>query len=326
MALPIIPEEVKLMLKKQKYHIVGKHSAVKKCRWLHKSLTENKTCYKEKFYGISSHRCVQCTPSVIWCPNYCVYCWRVMPKDVGVRWDQLQIKKIQADEPEELYEGFIREQRRILTGYNPTHHKLVNPVKYREALDPKHFAISLSGEPLLYEKISELIDLIKSKDKTAFLVTNGQEPKKLSELSKPSQLYVSLSAPNEAVFKKTCKPSYRDGWLRLNNSIELLSSFKCPTALRLTLVKNLNTTDIQGYAKLIEKSNCTYVEVKAAMFVGGSQFRMNFNNMPRHSFIKDFSKRLSDLTSYRIIDEVLNSRVVLLSRIKKPYRFDVKED
>ncbi|MHA1409077.1 MAG: 4-demethylwyosine synthase TYW1 [Candidatus Odinarchaeia archaeon] len=313
-------DTVREILLKQKYHLVGSHSAVKKCRWLHKSLVEGKVCYKQKFYGIQSHRCLQCTPSVIWCSNNCVYCWRIMPKDVGVSWDQLEIKKFDGDSPEELYEGFIREQRRILTGYNPKHHPKVDPQKWAEAQDPMHFAISLSGEPTLYSRLNELIEYIRAKGKTVFLVSNGQEPSKIKNLSEPTQLYISLSAPNKEVFRKTCRPLYSDGWDRLNESISYLSTFKCPTVLRLTLVKDLNMVNPEGYAKIISKSNCTYVEVKAAMFVGGSQFRMNFGNMPRHSQVKDFAVKLAELTGYHIVDEVLNSRVVLLSKLKKPIR------
>ncbi len=319
--LPIIPDEVRKKLVKQKYHIVGGHSAVKKCRWLHKSLVENKTCYKEKFYGIRSHRCVQCTPSVIWCPNYCVYCWRVMPQDVGLNWDQLGIKSSVVDEPETIFEGLLKEQRRILSGYNPEGNPKVDKIKWLEAQDPKHFAISLSGEPLLYTRINELIDYIRNKGKTVFLVTNGQEPNTLSDLTEPTQLYISLSAPDEKIFTKTCRPSYSDGWSRLQRSLELLQTFKCPTVLRLTLVKDVNMVNPQGYAESIVKSNCNYVEVKAAMFVGGSLFRMNFENMPRHSEVKEFAEILANLTGYYLIDEVLNSRVILLSRDKKTRKF-----
>jgi tRNA wybutosine-synthesizing protein 1 len=246
-----------------------------------------------------------------------------MPKDIGSNWDQLAIKNFEKDDPELIYEGVIKEQRRILSGYNPEAHHKVDKKKWIEAQDPKHFAISLSGEPLLYNKINDLISYIKSKNKTVFLVTNGQETEKIQDLVEPTQLYVSLSAPNEEIFLKTCRPSYSNAWARLQDSITLLSNFKCPTALRLTLVKGFNLLDPEGYAESILKSNCTYVEVKAAMFVGGSLFRMNFNNMPSYLDIRDFAKKISDLTGYYIIDEVLKSRVVLLSRLKKPVKINI---
>lgn len=313
-----IPQQVKRMLVKQKYHLIGTHSAVKKCRWLHKSLVEDKVCYKEKFYGVRSHLCAQCTPSVIWCPNHCVYCWRIMPKDVGFEWDQLAISGFKQDEPEDIYEGVIREQRRILSGYNPEANLKVNRDKWVKAQNPKYFAISLSGEPLLYDKINDLISYVKSKNKTVFLVTNGQETRKLRDLVEPTQLYLSLSAPDEAVFEKTCRPIYPDGWSRLQDSLELLESFKCSTVIRLTLVKGLNMLKPEGYAESILKANSNYVEVKAAMFVGGTLFRMNFENMPRHSEIKSFAEQISELTGYSVVNEALNSRVVLLSKSKKP--------
>jgi tRNA wybutosine-synthesizing protein 1 len=50
--------------------------------------------------------------------------------------------------------------------------------------------------------------------------------------------------------------------------------------------------------------------------------RMRYENMPRHSEILNFSQRLSSLTGYKILDDVLKSGVVLLSRLDKPKRFD----
>jgi tRNA wybutosine-synthesizing protein 1 len=49
---------------------------------------------------------------------------------------------------------------------------------------------------------------------------------------------------------------------------------------------------------------------------------MKYENMPRHSEILEFSNELSSLTSYKILDDVLKSGVVLMSRLEKPIRFD----
>jgi tRNA wybutosine-synthesizing protein 1 len=59
-------------LERQGYHFVGthKHSAVKTCLWLWKSMRGEGNCYKGKFYGISAHRCIQMTPS-IFCNQSC---------------------------------------------------------------------------------------------------------------------------------------------------------------------------------------------------------------------------------------------------------------
>jgi wyosine [tRNA(Phe)-imidazoG37] synthetase (radical SAM superfamily) len=44
--------------------------------------------------------------------------------------------------------------------------------------------------------------------------------------------------------------------------------------------------------------------------------------MPKRWEIMDFSKQLSDMIGYKILEEVLRSEVALLSRLEKPIRFD----
>ncbi|MFX0096660.1 MAG: 4-demethylwyosine synthase TYW1 [Candidatus Hodarchaeota archaeon] len=313
----VIPNDIRAVLKRQKYHIVGRHSAVKKCRWLHNSLVKGEYCYKHKFYGIESHRCIQCTPSVIWCTNQCIYCWRTMPEDHNLSWDQMTLGYGKADDPETIVDECIFEQRRILTGYKPLSHRQVNWKKWNEAMEPRHFAISLSGEPLLYSRLSEMIDIIKGKGLTAFVVTNGTEPNHLANLSEPTQLYVSVSAPDEYTHKRVSRSLLRDSWERLNKTIELLPSFSCPTVLRLTILEGHNMTNPKGYAKLINIANCTYVEVKAAMFVGGAQLRITSDSMPRHDAVREFGEKICEESGYETIDESVASRVVLLSRLRK---------
>jgi len=69
-------EELKKILKKQHYAIIGNHSGVKLCHWMRQSLLFNRECYKQTFYGIKSHRCLQMTPSVNQCNHMCLFCWR----------------------------------------------------------------------------------------------------------------------------------------------------------------------------------------------------------------------------------------------------------
>jgi tRNA wybutosine-synthesizing protein 1 len=103
-------------------------------------------------------------------------------------------------------------------------------------------------------------------------------------------------------------------------SLELVKSFNCPTAIRITLVKGLNLEDHDGYARLISKAEPTYIEPKSYMYVGYSRKRLRFLNMPTHREIYEFSSRLAKSTGYRIIDESAESRVALLSRLEKPIR------
>ena len=86
----------------------------------------------------------------------------------------------------------------------------------------------------------------------------------------------------------------------------------------MTLVKEHNMSYVDEYAKLIEKANPTYIEAKAYMHIGFCNLRLGFERMPMHSEVKDFAAQLAEKTGYNVIDEAPESRVVLLSRLKKP--------
>jgi tRNA wybutosine-synthesizing protein 1 len=224
------------------------------------------------------------------------------------------------DSAEEIAQGSLKAQNAILSGYkgNPK----TNWKKFTEALTPRHVAISLTGEPTLYGPLGELISIFHHKGFTTFLVSNGTLPSKLAELSEePTQLYISVCAPNEKVFRRVCRPQFPNAWAKLNETLSFLSSFRCPTVIRMTLVKGLNMKDVDEYAELVERANPTYIEAKAYMHVGFSTLRLDYENMPKHREIYDFGMRLAERTGYTIIDESAESRVVLLSKRKKPIRF-----
>jgi tRNA wybutosine-synthesizing protein 1 len=308
------------LLKKQKYQIVGSNSAVKKCRWLHKSIVEGRSCYKGKFYGIKSHRCLQMTPSVMWCTQKCLYCWRIQNGEANFSWDESATPAW--DDPSKIVDLSVRAQRKILSGYKgQVSAGKVDKEIYKEALEPKHAAISLTGEPTLYPHIDGLLSEFHKLGMTTFLVTNGTRPEVLKRLSvEPTQLYISLSAPTYEKYQEMCRPRSSNSWESLMESLELMKSFECPTAVRLTLVRGLNLEDPDGYARLITRTDPTYIEPKSYMYVGYSRKRLGFANMPGHSEIREFSLRLAELTGYRIIDESTESRVVLLSRLAKPIK------
>ena len=103
-------------------------------------------------------------------------------------------------------------------------------------------------------------------------------------------------------------------------TLNLLKSFNCPSAIRLTLIRGLNLEDPQGYAKLISKADPTYIEPKAYMYIGYSRKRLAFENMPTYKQVREFSLKLAESTGYRIIDDSVESRVVLLSKLEKPIK------
>jgi tRNA wybutosine-synthesizing protein 1 len=308
------------VLKKQKYQIIGNHSAVKKCRWLHMSLVEGRTCYKSKFYGIKSHRCIQFTSSAIWCTQSCLHCWRIQSGESNLSWDE-STSEIW-DTPLKIVDLSITGQKKILSGYKSQ--VLTGKIKsdiYEEALKPKHVAISLAGEPTLYPDLGELLSEFHNLGMTTFLVTNGTRPDVLRNLSdEPTQLYISLSASKFKRYQEICRPRLKKYWRNLRETLSLLKSFNCPTAIRLTLIRGLNLEDPLGYAKLISKAEPTYIEPKAYMYVGYSRKRLAFENMPTYEEVREFSSKLAESTGYRIIDDSVESRVVLLSKLEKPIK------
>jgi tRNA wybutosine-synthesizing protein 1 len=248
----------------------------------------------------------------------CLFCWRVQSGDTAsLKWKETTASKW--DKPEEIVEACINAQLKILTGYKGN--LKTDKQKLREAMRPRHAAISLAGEPTLYPHLSELIRGFHQRGFTTFLVSNGTVPEALTKLSEePTQLYVSLCAYDERSFQKTCRPQVPNAWKKLNETLSLLSSFKCPTVLRLTLAHGLNLSHPQGYARLVAKANPTYLEPKAYMHVGFSRLRLGFENMPSHEEIRKFAEELAEETGYNILDEAPDSRVVLLSKLQKAIR------
>jgi len=310
--MPYIPQALASHLSKQQYHIVGEHSAVKSCKWLRESILGKRTCYKHTFYGIDSWRCVQCS-TMISCNLACRFCWRISPEDVGLAWDETSTPEW--DSPETLLEGFLKEQRRIVSGYkgNPS----VNMERWQEANKPAHVAISLVGEVTLYPFLSEFMELCHKRGMSTFIVTNGTLPERIEGLKTlPTQLYMSLEAPDEETYLKTCRPKIRGAWEGVNRTLELFKSLKTRRVLRLTLVRKLNMLKPEGYAKLILRAEPDYVEPKSFVFVGGSRYNrgLELSDMPSHDDIREFAENLAKETGYIISDERTDSRVVLLCK------------
>jgi tRNA wybutosine-synthesizing protein 1 len=225
------------------------------------------------------------------------------------------------DSPEEIVEGSIKEQLKILSGYKAN--SKTDQQKFKEALTPRQVAISLTGEPTVYENLGGLIHAYHDRGFTTFLVSNGTIPTALTKLSKePSQLYISACAPDKKTFNQVCRPQIPKAWEKLCETLSLLPSFKCPTVIRITLVRGLNMENIGGYAKIVENASPTYIEPKAYMHVGFSRLRIGFENMPSHAEIREFAIQLAKETTYSIIDESKESRVVLLSKLQNLKQFD----
>jgi len=294
-------------LEKKGYRFLGsrRHAAAKICHWTKKSLMDRGICYKEKFYGIKSHRCLQMSPSIPFCHHKCLFCWR----DVSItstEWDD------SFDEPGKIIDDCIKAQRSLLVGYFGN--ERANRQKLLEAQNPTNAAISLAGEPLLYPSIQELLEEFKKRQFTTFLVTNGLEPVKLKKFSlEPTQLYISLDAPNQNIYQQLCNPQVERGWSKLNQSLDLLASFKCRTVIRMTCVQGYNMIKEQEYANIINKSNPDFIEIKAYMYIGNSRQRLELNNMPKYEDVHRFAEKVAYLSQREIVNESQESRVLLLA-------------
>ena len=281
------------------YRIVGRHSAVKLCLWLKKSLRDRGVCYKQKFYGINSHRCLQMTPALL-CNQSCVYCWRpldLLPKIEG--WDS----------PEYVAEESIKAQRVLLSGFGGLSD--VNRKKLEEAKKPNQVAISLIGEPTLYPYLDELVDIFNSKGMTTFVVTNATRPEMVERIE-PYQLYISLTAYSEESHMILNRPK-KSFWNEILKSLRIMANKDCRTVIRLTLIKGLNMVP-ENFVELLDMASPDFIEAKAYMHLGYSRLRLERSAMPSHEEVRAFAEELEKLTDYSIKDESKISRVVLLTR------------
>jgi tRNA wybutosine-synthesizing protein 1 len=235
------------------------------------------------------------------CNQRCLFCWR-----------SFEHEPVEVEEcaPETILAGIHKYQKKALAGYNSVLQNTVTEERWQEALDPKHVAISLSGEPTLYSRLPELIDLFNSKGYTTFLVSNGTNPEMLRRC-KPFQMYVSLDAPDRETYHAVCRP-LGDYWDRVNESLRLLGTRR--SAVRVTLVKGLNDFAPERYAAILQDSGARFVEIKGYMYLGYSRNRLARESMPEHAEVRSFAEKIATACDYRFKDENELSRVVVLER------------
>lgn len=295
----------KEILKNHGYSMTGGESGVKLCKWVGEKLSQNEACYKEKFYGINSHRCLQMSPVLDACNQACLFCWRYQ--------DFQSFKNSDFDDPKTIVKKSLEAQKKLVSGYGGESD--VPDKLWEEAKNPKHVAISLSGEPTLYPDLSELIYEYEKRGMTTFLVTNGTRPKVLESLDTlPTQLYVTLAAPNKQIYEELCLPKSERLWERLNETLEKLDSLNTRKVVRLTLVDKWNIGWEDEYAKLLEMANPDFIEAKGYVCVGDSRRRMTLENMPSHDKIRGFSKKISEFLNLEVLDEKQRSRVALIGK------------
>jgi len=297
-----VDERYRELLIKQQYRLHNDHAAVKLCHWMRQSLIYGRNCYKQDFYGIESHRCLQMTPAINECDQMCQFCWRVQDHDFTVK---------EWTEPKEMLDALIAHQRKLLTGFNGDDR--CSEERYEQSKEPNMVAISLAGEPIRYPYLGEFIKECHHRGMITFMVTNGTYPDELERLDVlPRQLYVTVAAPNEEIYKKVCRPKIDDGWERLMRTLALFPSLDTRTVVRHTLVKGLNLGWTDEYARLDNIAAPDLIEPKGYVFVGGSRTRLSMGNMPSHEEILDFSEKLSEKVGMSVLKDKPDSRVTLL--------------
>jgi tRNA wybutosine-synthesizing protein 1 len=171
--------------------------------------------------------------------------------------------------------------------------------------------------------LSDLIGEAKKRGRYVFLVTNGALPERLEKLENlPTQLYVSMDAPDEETYFLVCRPHSKTGWEKYLKTLDYMKKIKgkTRTVLRMTLVRDRNDHGWEGYAKQIKQAEPDYVEVKSFVFVGGArnpERGLRLEDMLKMDEIREIGKILANLTGYVLTDEHVSSRVVLLCRDKK---------
>jgi tRNA wybutosine-synthesizing protein 1 len=312
-------------------------AAVQVCEWNREAIRSNGKihCYKQDFYGADTLSCHQVSPAALWCNNSCIFCWR--PKEyMGSKVD----KHANEVDPKEIIDGLIEQRKKLISGFGG--HEKVSKEFFARALEAKHWAISLSGEPTLYKKLPELIRLIKMREgtETVFLVTNGQNPKMLQKLWKesnekngeknslPTQLYISMVASDELLWKKITCNRERNGWENYLKSLALLKLLPCRTVIRLTIIKGVNDYEgaLKGLAELLEIIEPDFIEVKAYMFLGYSRKRLKEINMPSFEDVKLVSEKLlNSMPSFVFESEKKESRIVLLKNKGSKFKTKIIE-
>ena len=300
-------------LKKAKYGVAD-HSTVDLCHWTRKSFKNEGDCYKHKFYGISTHRCMEFSPAGMYCENRCVYCWRPMEF-----YDSIKMEPDKVADPEQIVSKLMEERRKLIMGhYGDARHE---KKKLDESLLPAHYAISLSGEPTMYPKLPDLIKYLRTlpETKSTFLVTNGQEPDMLQKLKDedalPTQLYLSTNAADYESFLKINRPRYDDSWERWNTSLMMLSKLDTRTVLRITLIRNYNDNEkmIPAFASMIKNASPHFIEIKSYMHIGRSTNRLEHENMLDMDEVRNFASKLAEQSEiFSVMDESYISRIVVL--------------
>ena len=132
----------------------------------------------------------------------------------------------------------------------------------------------------------------------------------------PTQLYVSVDAPDRRTFGEVVDAVEDDAWGRLVETLDVLADKDdTRTVLRTTLPAGYNTSHPEWYAAMVDRADADFVELKAFMHVGNSRDRLDRDVMPDHEDVVAFAETVQEyLPTHPVLRDVEASRVALLAR------------
>ena len=302
------------------YTLVGTHSAVKLCRWQKSMLRNRGGCYKWTMYGIRSHQCMESTPNIA-CANKCLFCWRLNTNPTMKEW------KWDVDDPKEVVEGLLDNHIKLIN--NSSGMPGVTPDRLAEARQPRHCALSLVGEPIMYPRINEFVRELHSRNVSTFLVNNGQFPDAINALGDVTQLYLSVDSPTKEKMKLLDRPVFEDFWERFNQSVVNMRNRKAGrNVFRLTMIEdfNMGLDDVEHYVRLFESGEPHFVELKSLTpaFSGDKKSFLRISHVPTWERIVEYAqllcKHVGGGNMYEVACVHEHSKCLLLA--KKEFRIN----
>jgi len=256
---------------------------------------------------------------VVKCNERCVFCWR------DHQGHAYEMDDVEWDDPAAVADASLELQKKLLSGFGGN--EAVPREVFEEAMEPRHVAISLDGEPSLYPYLPELIEEFHERDITTFLVSNGTNPDVLDACS-PTQLYVSVDAAERATFDDVVRPVADDAWERLVDTMDVLAEKgETRTVLRTTLLAGENMTHPDWYAGFFSRAEPDFVELKAYMHVGHSRGRLGRDTMPDHEDVVAFAEAVqAHLPDHEVLKDIPASRVALLAREEDTWIPKLRQD
>ena len=163
------------------------------------------------------------------------------------------------DDPIKILDGIVEARKKLLEGFRGR--KDIDLKKLEDALEPKLYTTSLSGEPTLYPRIGEMFTEIRRRGAVSFLVTNGLNPdviRNFKDEELPTQITVSTNAPNKKLFDVWHRSTKPNAWGVFNETLDVIREMKgrVRRVIRLTLV------DVGEEGEFKDKTNMSEENVK----------------------------------------------------------------